>query len=322
MEKIIKEKEEPPGKLAILISPHLKKLARGSKAVHRQFYPSKEENCFTSRAYGDPLLEDRFIKTKGLVHKYPNRVLIELTLSCASYCRFCTRRRRVEEIKNSCLTKLQVEAICKFLETKSEISEVVISGGDPLAEEKELIYFISQLKKIKSIKIIRIHTRVPVSNPDQISQKFYESIAKIKKQAVYVSVHFEHPDELTKKTIEVIRKLRQAGAIMLSQSVFLKGINDSFEILEELFTKLTFIGVRPYYLYRCDPVAGAKHFLVDFEKERQIATRLKAELSGIACPTYVIDAPRGSGKVPVALGFWGKCAKKLIDFEGKTIEFE
>jgi len=318
-DKIEREESEPPG-LAVKVSGHLRKLSKKSKAIEREFFKSEDEDL--EDGYTDPLIEDEYEKVPGLIWKYPKRVLILMTKKCASYCRFCTRRRRVDEIKNSCLTKKQMETICKFLEKKSEISEVVVSGGDPLAEEKELIYFIAKLKKIKSIKIIRIHTRVPVSNPDQISQKFYESIAKIKKQVVYVSVHFEHPDELTKKTIQVIKKLRQAGAIMLSQSVFLKGINDSFEILEELFTKLTFIGVRPYYLYRCDPVAGAKHFLVDFEKERQIATRLKAELSGIACPTYVIDAPRGSGKVPVALGFWGKCEKSLVDFEGKTIEFE
>jgi len=320
MENIIEKDDKKPPGLAVKVSKHLRQLAKKSKAIEREFFKSDEEDI--KDGFKDPLVEDEYEKVLGLIWKYPKRVLILMTKKCASYCRFCTRRRRVDEIKNSCLTKIQMEDICKFLEKKSEISEVVISGGDPLAEESELIYFINQLKKIKSLKIIRIHTRVPVSNPDQISQKFYESIAKIKRQVVYISVHFEHPDELTKKTIEVIKKLRQAGAIMLSQSVFLKGVNDSFEVLEELFTKLTFIGVRPYYLYRCDPVAGAKHFQVDFEKERQIATRLKAELSGIACPTYVIDAPLGSGKIPVALGFWGKCEKRLVDFEGKTVEFE
>lgn len=314
-----KEDKKPPG-LTVKISGHLRQLAKKSTAIKREFFKTEEED--KEEGWGDPLIEDHYEKIPGLIWKYPKRVLILMTKKCASYCRFCTRRRRVEEIANSCLTKKQMKNIVGYLEKNEEISEVVISGGDPLAQEKELIYFIGLLKKIVSLKIIRIHTRVPVANPDQISPRFFRTIKNITKQVVYMSVHFEHPDELTTKTVGVIKKLRQSGAIMLSQSVFLKGVNDSFEVLEELFTKLSYIGVRPYYLYRCDPVFGAKHFQVDFEKERQIATELKAKLSGIACPTYVIDAPLGSGKIPVALNFWGKCSKKLTDFEGKEISFD
>jgi lysine 2,3-aminomutase len=319
MEEIIdEEKEEPPGKLAILISPHLRKLAEKSEAVRCQFFPSEKENCVSDKAYSDPLLEDRFVKTKGLVHKYPNRVLIELTLSCASYCRFCTRRRMVSDLKKMVVTKKDINKMADYLDKHSEINETVISGGDPLMVPKLLKYAIKKFQEIKSLKIIRIHTRVPVSNPKLMVPDIYKTLGGIKK-TVYMSVHFEHPDELTKGTLRVIKKLRGLGITLLSQTVFLKGINDSYETLLRLFTELSEIGVRPYYIYRCDPVKGAEHFIVPFEKELGIMTKLRSNMSGIAYPTYVIDTPEGSGKIPVPLLFWQFDKTSFVDFLGKKI---
>ncbi|HOL53996.1 MAG TPA: lysine 2,3-aminomutase, partial [Candidatus Paceibacterota bacterium] len=133
----------------------------------------------------------------------------------------------------------------------------------------------------------------------------------------YVGIHFEHPDELTPETIKACEKLRKAGAILYSQSVFLKGVNDSYEVLYELFSRLIEIGVKPYYLYRCDPVQGIEHFRVPFEKEIKIATQLRKNLSGLAWPTYVIDTPNGNGKIPVPLEFWQFDKKEFKDFLGK-----
>jgi lysine 2,3-aminomutase len=131
---------------------------------------------------------------------------------------------------------------------------------------------------------------------------------------VYVGIHFEHPAELTDVTIEAIEKLRKAGTILYSQTVFLVGVNDSYEILYKLFSRLIELGVRPYYIYRCDPVVGAGHFRVDIEKERAIMTSLRRDLSGLACPTYVIDTPQGSGKIPVPLDFWDADISTYRDF--------
>jgi len=206
----------------------------------------------------------------------------------------------------------------KYLLSRPEINEAVISGGDPLTAPQLLIYALKKFKKLKQIKIIRIHTRVPVSNPKLLTVKLLNSI-KLIKQPVYVSIHFEHPDELTKPTIKAIHDLRKAGAILLSQSVFLKGVNDNYEILFDLFTKISQLGIRPYYIYRCDPVKGAEHFIVPFEKEIEIMTKLRSNLSGIACPLYVIDTPNGSGKVPVPLNFWKFDKKSFIDYGGKLI---
>ncbi|PIS22482.1 arginine 2,3-aminomutase [candidate division WWE3 bacterium CG08_land_8_20_14_0_20_41_10] len=306
------------GKLAVLISPHLKSLAKKSKAVHAEFYPSPQEECVSTKSFLDPLMEDQFVKTRGLVHKYPNRVLIELTLSCASYCRFCTRRRMVSDIKKLILTEKDVDNMYKYLQSQPDVNEVVISGGDPFTVPVILKYALQKFNALKSITIIRIHTRVPVSNPHLIKPSFYTTLKQVKKP-LYISIHFEHPDEITKATVAVINKLKACGATLLSQSVFLKGVNDDYETLYKLFRRLPELGILPYYIYRCDPVAGAEHFIVPFAKELEITTKLRANLSGIACPTYVIDTPNGSGKIPVPLNFWEFNKTSFHDFLGKKI---
>jgi len=304
--------------LAEKISDHLKKLAKKSSAIHRQFYFSKEElqakeDNFCSV---DPLLEDEHTKIRGLIYKYPGRVLILLTLTCASYCRFCTRRRCVSEIEKGNLTIADIDRMVEFLKKNKEIKEVILSGGDPLTVPPLLKYALKVFSALPQIKIIRIGTRAPVSNPKLVTDDLIRIIKKIP-QPVYVGIHFEHPDELTKETIEACNKLRKAGAILYSQSVFLKGVNDSYEVLYELFSRLIEIGVKPYYLYRCDPVEGIAHFRVPFEKEVKIATRLRKNLSGLAWPTYVIDTPNGTGKIPVPLEFWEFNKKEFRDFLGK-----
>lgn len=322
MKKTAQEKQttedQPPSKLAVLISPHLTKLARKSKAVHTEFYPSDQEECISTKSFLDPLMEDQFVKTRGLVHKYPNRVLIELTLSCASYCRFCTRRRMVSDIKKLMLSEKDIDNMYRYLKSRPDVNEVVISGGDPFTVPTILKYALKKFGELKSITIIRIHTRVPVSNPKLIKPSFYAALKKVKKP-LYISIHFEHPDEFTKDTLAAVSKLRSCGATLVSQSVFLKGVNDNYEILYRMFRRLPELGILPYYIYRCDPVAGAEHFIVPFEKELEIMTKLRANLSGIACPTYVIDTPNGSGKIPVPLNFWKFDKSTFNDFLGKHI---
>ncbi len=304
--------------LAEKISDHLKQLAKESPAIKKQFYRSKwelhvEEDKLSS---ADPLLEDEYTKMRGLIYKYRGRVLILLTLFCASYCRFCTRRRCVSEIEKGILTKLDIDQMADYIKKHPEIKEVILSGGDPLTVPQLLHYALKVFSNLKQIKIIRIGTRALVSNPSLVSDSLVRIIRKIK-QPVYIGIHFEHPDELTKETIEACEKLRKAGAILYSQSVFLKGVNDSYKVLYELFSRLIEIGVKPYYLYRCDPVDGIEHFRVPFEKEIKIATRLRKNLSGLAWPTYVIDTPHGSGKIPVPLEFWQFNKKEFKDFFGK-----
>lgn len=304
----------------VKITPHLKKIAKSSPAVKKEFFPSEEENINSGKVFSDPLSEDKFVKTKGLVHKYENRVLVELTMECAAYCRFCTRKRRVGDIKQGKLKKTDINNMIDYVKKTPQTNEVIFSGGDPFMAQDLLIYSLKEFFKLPQIKILRIHTRVPVSDPDLVDQKIIDTITKINKP-IYLSLHFEHPDEITPPAVKIVEKLRKAGAILLCQSVFLKGVNDNYEILKTLFTRLSELGIRPYYLYRCDPVIGSEHFIVPFEKEIEIMTKLRKNLSGIACPQYVIDTPNGSGKVPVPLNFWKFDKKTFSDFNDNQIEF-
>jgi lysine 2,3-aminomutase len=307
--------------LDIKISEHLKKISQSSEAVKNQFYFSDAEffckDSLICQSFDDPLMEDEFEKTKGLIHKYENRALILLTLTCASYCRFCTRRRRVSDIEKGTITKTDIKNMSAYLHAHSEIKELIFSGGDPFTVPKILKYALKVFSKLPQIKIIRIGTRTPVANPRFVNKEVLSAIKKFKKP-IYVMIHFEHPDEINKRTIAACLRLRKAGAMLFSQSVFLKGINDSYETLFNLFSRLVEIGVKPYYLYRCDPVKGIEHFRVDFKKEIEIATRLRKNLSGLAWPLYVIDTPNGSGKVPVPLNFWDFNRDKFSDFKDEV----
>ena len=310
--------------LAKKVSPHLAKLAKKSKAVKKQFYFSSQEKDSSEEngeppscsSFLDPLLEEQFEKTKGLIHKYSNRVLILLTLNCAAYCRFCTRRHKVSEIKKGQISKKDIDKMLAYVKKNKEIKEIIFSGGDPLTVPDTLKYALEKFSLLKQIKIIRIGTRAPVSSPKLVIKSLLDAIKKVK-QTVYVGIHFEHPAEITKETVNACVKLRQAGAILFSQSVFLRGVNNNLEILYKLFSRLVEIGVKPYYIYRCDPVKGAEHFVVPFEKEVKIMTELRKRLSGLAWPTYVIDTPCGSGKIPVPLDFWNFNKTNFKDFLDK-----
>ncbi len=303
------------------VSVHLEKLSQKCPAIRRQFYPNPLEGRDRT-GKDDPLMEDSHSPVRGLIHKYKNRALILLTLNCASYCRFCTRRRTVSDVKAGILRDEDLEQIVTYLKGHSEIRDLIISGGDPLTEPELLRKALTYFSNLPQIKIIRIGTRLPVSNPRQVSPKLLKVLRLVKKQPLYIGIHFEHPSEINPETIAAVNKLRKIGAILYSQSVFLKGVNDSVSILRELFTRLIEIGVKPYYIYRCDPVKGAHHFIVPFKKEVAIMTRLRKELSGLAYPIYVVDTPDGAGKVPVPLNFWQWNNKSFTDFADNSFRIE
>ncbi len=305
--------------MLVKISSHLRQLAKKSSAIKKQFYFSPEEKVFSKRALIDPLLEDKHKKVKGLVHKYSRRVLIELTLNCASFCRFCTRRREVSDLKKGELSLRDIEKMINYIESKPKINEVVFSGGDPLTVPRLLIYALNKFSKLRQIKIIRIHSRVPVSDPQLLTKRILETLTRInKKKTLYFSIHFEHPDELTPETVKAVNALRKTGIPLFSQSTFLKGINDSYKVLETLFTKLVELGVRPYYIFHCDLTKGVEHFIVPIKKEIEIMTKLRKNISGIAFPFHVVDAPNGSGKIPIPLNFWKFTYSSFNDFKNKS----
>jgi len=268
----------------------------------------------------DPLMEEKFIKIRGLIYKYSKRVLIELNNICPIYCQFCTRKRKTFLEKKWQLNKKELECILVFLGENKEIREVIISGGDPLMSSKELIFLLKKIEGLKNIKVIRIHTRMPITAPKKIDDDIFNALSDIKK-SVYLSIHCNLVEEISNESVEILEKFKKTGVILYSQSVFLRGINDSVEKLEKLFEKLLELGVRPYYIYHCDPVLGAEKFMVSFKKEKEIMTELRKRISGLACPLYVIDVPMGSGKIPVPLNFW-KDSKSFFDFNNNLIEID
>lgn len=299
------------------VSEYIEGLMLCQEAVRRQFEISREELA-SQTGDPDPLRERDHEVVPGLINKYRNRVLCLLTAECAAYCRFCTRRRMVSDIEKGRVDYPDIDAWAHYLSNHPEVREVIISGGDPFTVSDDLFdYTLEKLSAVESVKVIRIGTRAPVSDPSLITARKLDAISK-RSQPVYVGIHFEHPSEITPAVEQAVRDLRLSGAILYSQSVFLRGINDDFETLYELFSRLPEIGVRPYYIYRCDPVPGACHFIADFDRERRIVTRLRKSLSGLACPTYVIDAPNGSGKIPVPLDFWDAETSSYTDFEDET----
>jgi len=301
------------------VTPHLRKLAKENEAIKKQFFDLPlENNKFICPTFEDPLEEDKYEVTKGLIHKYPGRVLALLTMTCAAYCRFCTRQRRVSDIMKGITNHKDINAMVDYVKSHPDIKEVIFSGGDPLVVPEKLVYALEEFSKLPQIKIIRIGTRMPVSDPENVPLKeLIETIKKIN-QPVYILVHFEHPAEIVPETIKIIKEFKRVGCSIFSQTVFLKGVNDDYNVLYELFNRLFEIGVVPYYIYHCDLVRGAERFICDFEKEVEIMTELRKNLSGLACPLYVIDAPQGSGKIPVPLNFWSFKKNRYKDFNGKV----
>lgn len=298
-------------------SEHIESLMVCEAAVRRQFEMSELEIDSQPDTNSDPLMEKEHEVVPGMINKYGNRVLCLLTAECAAYCRFCTRRRLVSDIEKGKIDSSHVDIWTDYLFRNPQVREVILSGGDPFIIPDALFeYAVREISLLNSIKVMRIGTRVPVSDPEIVSPRKLDAIQAVYKP-VYVGIHFEHPTEITKPTVKCIKKLIASGAILYSQSVFLKDVNDDFDTLHRLFSTLLEIGVRPYYIYHCDPIPGAAHFMVDIEKERKIMTKLRNCLSGIACPTYVIDAPNGSGKIPVPLEYWNANVESYTDFEGK-----
>lgn len=265
----------------------------------------------------DPLSENVFTIKGCLVHKYTNRVLLEITNRCAVKCDFCTRKWKLDEMDNDFGDENMVQAL-QYIGEHKEINEVIISGGDPLMVSDRLKIVLKRLEKIEHLEIIRIHTRLPVVAPNLFDISLFGFFEKYKK-IIYLSLHFERFIEITNENIKLIKRLRSCGVILYSQSVFLKGINDNVLELENLFTGLLKIGIRPYLIYHCDKTKGTEKFWVEIEKERKIMSELKLKISGLACPSHVIDSYKGKGKILVPDCRWSCNMSSFKDFDGQEI---
>ncbi|HBD86188.1 MAG TPA: arginine 2,3-aminomutase [Clostridiales bacterium] len=245
----------------------------------------------------DPLGEERDSPVPHIVHRYPDRVLFLVTLRCSTYCRYCTRRRVVGE-EDRIITEPEMRAALSYIRKHEEIRDVLISGGDPLVmNTAKLERIISSLRAIPHVDIIRIGTRVPVVLPMRITDELLDMLKKY--QPIWINTHFAHPREITPDSERACAAIVDAGIPLGNQTVLLRGVNDSAEILKALFLKLVHMRVRPYYLYQCDLSRGIGHFRTTVETGIAIMHDLTGNISGYAVPKFVIDAPGGGGKIPI-----------------------
>lgn len=245
----------------------------------------------------DPLHEDVDSPVPGLTHRYPDRVLLLVTKECSMYCRHCTRRRTVGETDVSS-SKDHLEQAFEYIRNTPQVRDIVVSGGDPLMlSDDRLDYILGELSKIKHVEMIRLGSRMPVVLPMRITENLCNIIKK--HHPVYLNTHFNHPKEITADSKKSCEMLANSGVNVGNQSVLLKGINDCPNTMKSLVHELLRIRVRPYYIYQCDLSKGISHFRTPVSKGIEIIENLRGHTSGLAVPTFVVDAPGGGGKIPV-----------------------
>jgi lysine 2,3-aminomutase len=265
--------------------------------IRKQVIPTSGEIVDFTGMMEDSLAEDRHSPVPGLVHRYPDRVLMLVTTQCASYCRYCTRSRIVGD-PNQTFSRSDFDAQIDYLKRTPQVRDVLLSGGDPLTLAPKILEdLLTRLREIPHIEIIRIGSRVPTFMPMRITTELTDMLQKF--HPLWLNIHVNHPNEISKELEEAADKLSRAGIPLGNQSVLLAGVNDCVHIMRDLVQKLVRIRVRPYYIYQCDLVEGAGHFRTPVAKGVEIIEGLRGHTSGYAIPTYVVDAPGGGGKIPV-----------------------
>ena len=265
--------------------------------VRKQVIPTAGEiNSFTGMME-DSLAEDRHSPVPGLVHRYPDRVLMLVTTQCGSYCRYCTRSRIVGD-PNENFSRAEFELQLEYLRRTPQVRDVLLSGGDPLVLAPRILeYLLQRLREIPHIEIIRIGSRLPVFMPMRVTDELCDMLQKY--HPLWMNIHVNHPNEITAELAEACDKLTRAGIPLGNQSVLLAGINDCVYTQRRLVHDLVRMRVRPYYLYQCDLVEGAGHFRTPVAKGIEIIEGLRGHTSGYSVPTFVVDAPGGGGKIPL-----------------------
>src|ERR1041384_2001033 len=278
------------------ISPNVMSiLGEPGSPVWNQYVPTTQELDVIDGVI-DSLDEDADSPVPNITHRYPDRVLFLVSPVCASYCRFCTRRRKVGDPEKIPLN--QYESAFEYIAAHPEIRDVIMSGGDPMMlSDRRLEYIFQRLRAIPHVEIIRLGSRITAHLPSRITPEFCEMGKK--SHPIFMNTHFNHPSELTPAAVAALGRLADAGVPLGCQTVLLRGVNDDAVIMKELMQKLMKARVRPYYIYMADQVAGGEHFRTTVEKGLEIIKALRGWTSGLAVPHFVIDAPGGGGKVPL-----------------------
>ncbi|PKO14206.1 MAG: lysine 2,3-aminomutase [Chloroflexi bacterium HGW-Chloroflexi-10] len=291
--------------------------------IRKQVIPTAGEILPFTGMMEDSLAEDRHSPVPGLVHRYPDRVLMLVTTQCASYCRYCTRSRIVGD-PSAQFSRAEFELQLDYLRRTPQVRDVLLSGGDPLTlAPKMLEYLLSALRDIPHIEIIRIGSRVPVFMPQRVTDELCDVLQKF--HPLWLNIHVNHPNEISQELEIACDKMTRAGIPLGNQSVLLAGINDCVHIQRQLVHDLVKIRVRPYYLYQCDLVEGAGHFRTPVAKGIEIIEGLRGHTSGYAVPTFVVDAPGGGGKIPVMPNYQISASDHKIilrNYEGYITTYE
>jgi len=289
--------------------------------IWRQCIPDPQE-LEDDQLSPDPLNEEGLTAVPGLIHRYPDRVVLLVSATCSTLCRFCMRKSRM-----GCCAEVEklstLRAGLEYIEKTSAVRDVILSGGDPLLLNDEYLKEILKgLRRIPHVEIIRIGTRVPVTLPDRITPRLCRMLKSF--HPLYINTHFNHPLEITDQSASACMRLTHAGIPLGNQTVLLKGVNDRPEVMKDLMQKLLTIRVRPYYIHQADLVKGAGHFRTSVDKGLTIMAGLRGHTSGMAVPYYVIDLPGGKGKVPILPDDVKREGKTLLlrNYLGELVEYQ
>jgi lysine 2,3-aminomutase len=309
----------------LAISPYYASLIRtldGADPIFRMCVPQGQELSDPAFLVDDPLEEDEDMPVPGLVHRYADRALLLVTSTCSTYCRHCTRKR-VAGMTETCITTRRLKQAVAYLAAHPEITDVILSGGDPFTMPTEALErILVALRSVPSIQIIRIGTRTPVVLPMRITDELVAMLRRY--HPIWVNTHFNHPAELTSEAVEACGRLVDAGIPLGNQSVLLRGVNDRPETIEQLCRALVRARVRPYYLFQCDLVRGVEHFRTPLARGIEIMEHLRGRVSGLAIPNFVVDVPHGGGKIPLLPNYVVATSPThtvLRNFEGMLVAY-
>lgn len=309
---------------AIAITPQIVSLidpADPADPIARQFVPDERELLRAPHEREDPIGDEAHSPVAGVVHRYPDRVLLKLLSVCPVYCRFCFRRETVGPGENQILSPEALERALAYIASTPNIWEVILTGGDPLMlSPRRLGSVMQRLGEIAHVKVVRIHTRVPVVDSTRIDDELIAAL-KSSRKTVYVAIHANHPREFGEAARAACARLADAGIPLVSQTVLLRGVNDDTRTLESLMRLFVENRIKPYYLHHADLAPGTSHLRTTIEEGRAILRQLRGSLSGLAMPEYVLDIPGGYGKSPVGPDYAFKNADAdacdIVDWRGE-----
>jgi lysine 2,3-aminomutase len=295
---------------AVAMTPLLAELAE--PAINKQFVPDIRELDTDPNELSDPIGDHAHSPVNGIVHRYPDRLLLTPLLHCPVYCRFCFRRERVGGAEKA-LSDAELAAALDYIRAHDEVWEVILTGGDPLMlTPARLRALLAELDAIPHVEIVRIHSRIPIADPERID---IESL-RLERATLWLAVHANHASEFSPQAADACRKLSSAGIPLLGQTVLLKDVNDRAEVLEELFRTMVKHRIKPYYLHHLDLAPGTGHFRTSIEQGQELVRGLRGKVSGLCQPTYVLDIPGGHGKAPIGPQFLQD--GKVTDWQGRN----